>query len=182
MGRKVDVEHLVGTAEIAQRLGVKRPQVVHDWMRRYEDFPEPVAQLSNVRVWSWPDIETWARETGRLSWLSTAAWVVVLHESAGGASPHLTTPNAGLGGQAFGANLAQVVGKVALGVPFVGRSDREHSNEGQQQHEEDHRSTISVRPRSVQDTVRHTTSSVTRGIGSEVMCDVTTPAPGAGSV
>lgn len=62
----MDVEHLVGTAEIAERIGVKRPQVVHDWIRRHPDFPAPVAQLSNVRVWAWPDVEAWARATGRL--------------------------------------------------------------------------------------------------------------------
>jgi hypothetical protein len=60
------VDQLVGTAEIAQRLGVRRPQVVHDWRRRYEDFPAPVARLSQVWVWYWPDVERWARKTGRL--------------------------------------------------------------------------------------------------------------------
>jgi predicted DNA-binding transcriptional regulator AlpA len=67
VGRRVNVDDLVGTAEIAARLGVKRPQVVHDWRRRYKDFPEPVARLSQVHVWSWPDVEAWARKTGRLS-------------------------------------------------------------------------------------------------------------------
>lgn len=65
MGRKVDADHLVGAAEIAARLGVKRPQVVHDWRRRYEDFPEPVAVLRQAMVWSWPDVERWAKRTGR---------------------------------------------------------------------------------------------------------------------
>lgn len=67
MGRRVDSEHLVGAAEIAARLGVKRPQVVHDWRRRHEDFPEPVAHLRQALVWYWPDVERWARATGRLS-------------------------------------------------------------------------------------------------------------------
>lgn len=65
MGRKVDVDSLVGSADIARRLGVKRPQVVHDWLRRYADFPEPVARVSQVRIWYWPDIEVWAQTTGR---------------------------------------------------------------------------------------------------------------------
>ena len=60
------MDQLVGTAEIAQRLGVKRPQVVHDWRRRHADFPAPVAELSSTLVWAWPDIEKWARKTGRL--------------------------------------------------------------------------------------------------------------------
>lgn len=66
MGRHIDVDDLVGAAEIAERCGVKRPQVVHDWRRRYPDFPEPVAQLRQALVWSWPDVERWARATGRL--------------------------------------------------------------------------------------------------------------------
>jgi hypothetical protein len=66
MGRRVDVENLVGAAEIAERLGVKRPQVVHDWRRRYPDFPQPVANLRQALIWNWPDVERWARKTGRL--------------------------------------------------------------------------------------------------------------------
>lgn len=66
MGRRIDVDNLVGAAEIAQRCGVKRPQVVHDWRRRYPDFPEPVAQLRQALVWNWPEVERWAKDTGRL--------------------------------------------------------------------------------------------------------------------
>jgi predicted DNA-binding transcriptional regulator AlpA len=65
--RRIDVDQLVGAAEIAQRLGVKRPQVVHDWRRRHPDFPAPVAELHAALVWAWPDVERWARKTGRLS-------------------------------------------------------------------------------------------------------------------
>ena len=65
------MDNLVGTAEIAKRLGVKRPQVVHDWIRRYKEgsehpFPAPVAHLSKVMVWNWPDVAAWAKKTGRL--------------------------------------------------------------------------------------------------------------------
>ncbi|MEY2464932.1 MAG: hypothetical protein QOH64_3070 [Acidimicrobiaceae bacterium] len=65
MGRRLDVDKLVGTVEIARLLGVKRPQVVHDWMRRHPDFPAPVLELSRVRVWYWPEVERWAARTGR---------------------------------------------------------------------------------------------------------------------
>jgi len=61
------VTQLVGAAEIAERLGLKRPHLVHDWRRRHEDFPIPVAELSMGLVWAWPDVEAWARRTGRLS-------------------------------------------------------------------------------------------------------------------
>ena len=60
-------EDLVGAAEIAQRLGAARASLVHDWKHRYDDFPEPVATLSAGLVWAWPDVEKWARATGRLS-------------------------------------------------------------------------------------------------------------------
>lgn len=62
----MDVDQLVGAAEIAQRMGVARPQVVHDWRRRHADFPAPVATLRQAMVWHWPDVEAWARRTGRL--------------------------------------------------------------------------------------------------------------------
>jgi hypothetical protein len=66
VGRRIDVDQLVGAAEIAERLGVKRPNVVHDWRRRYADFPVPVAALKQALVWNWPDVEKWARKTDRL--------------------------------------------------------------------------------------------------------------------
>lgn len=66
MGRIVDSDELVGTAEIATRLGVGRPQVVHDWRRRHPDFPEPIATLSHFHIWTWPDVAAWAEATGRI--------------------------------------------------------------------------------------------------------------------
>jgi hypothetical protein len=66
MGRKIDIDQLVGAVEIAERLGVARPQVVHDWRRRHPDFPAPIAVISRVGIWYWPDVERWARTTGRL--------------------------------------------------------------------------------------------------------------------
>lgn len=60
------MEDLVGAAEIAERLGATRPQAVHEWRRRYADFPEPIARLRQAMVWSWRDVEKWAREVGRL--------------------------------------------------------------------------------------------------------------------
>jgi hypothetical protein len=59
------VDQLVGAAEIAERMGLALPQTVHDWRRRYADFPEPVAQLKMGYVWNWPDVLAWARATGR---------------------------------------------------------------------------------------------------------------------
>ncbi|MCU1451950.1 MAG: hypothetical protein JWN46_96 [Acidimicrobiales bacterium] len=67
VGRRVDADLLVGTAEIAARLGFTHPRLVHDWRRRYPEFPEPVVRLEAGLVWYWPDISRWARKTGRLN-------------------------------------------------------------------------------------------------------------------
>lgn len=61
------MDNLVGSAEIADRVGVKNPELIHAWRRRHDDFPEPVAKLSIGLVWYWPDVERWARSTGRLA-------------------------------------------------------------------------------------------------------------------
>lgn len=66
MGRRVDIDELVGAAEIAARIGVKRLQVVHDWRRRHAEFPRPVATVSRTLIWYWPDVRHWAVQTGRL--------------------------------------------------------------------------------------------------------------------
>jgi predicted DNA-binding transcriptional regulator AlpA len=65
MGRKVDVDDLVGATEIAQRLGIDR-RSVHQLRRRHADFPAPIARLESAMVWSWPDVQRWAQRTGRL--------------------------------------------------------------------------------------------------------------------
>lgn len=62
---KVDPADLVGAAEIGERLGIRR-QSVHQLRSRHPDFPAPVATLKQAHVWSWPDVEAWARTTGRL--------------------------------------------------------------------------------------------------------------------
>lgn len=70
VGRRIDADHLVGTGEIAARLGAKTPELVLTWRRRYahdsdHPFPEPVAKLQMGFVWNWPDVKRWAKATGR---------------------------------------------------------------------------------------------------------------------
>ena len=67
MGELVDPADLVGAHEIAERLDVSRPQVVHVWRKRYDDFPEPIATLRSALIWDWTEVEAWARSSGRLS-------------------------------------------------------------------------------------------------------------------
>ena len=57
---------LVGAPEIAERLGLARPQVVHNWRYRHADFPVPIVELRQGNVWYWPDIEEWLEATDRL--------------------------------------------------------------------------------------------------------------------
>jgi hypothetical protein len=62
----VDPDQLVTTAEIAERLGLAHSETVHSWRTRHPDFPAPVVDRGRVLLWLWPDVETWARATGRL--------------------------------------------------------------------------------------------------------------------
>ena len=64
--RRYELSDLVGVFEIAERLG-SGTSVVYDWQRRHTDFPQPVLRLRMGTVWFWPDVEDWARETGRLA-------------------------------------------------------------------------------------------------------------------
>jgi uncharacterized linocin/CFP29 family protein len=66
LDRVVRVGDLVGTVEIARRVGVGDHNVVNTWRYRHADFPEPVVTLRHARVWSWVDVEHWAQRTGRL--------------------------------------------------------------------------------------------------------------------
>lgn len=61
------MEQLDGASEIAKRLGVARTQVIHVWRQRHPDFPQPVATLDMGLVFYWPDVERWAKATGRRS-------------------------------------------------------------------------------------------------------------------
>ena len=63
--RTIRVDQLVGTVEIARRLGVRDHNVVNTWRRRHADFPEPLTDGHHGRVWAWPDVEAWALRTGR---------------------------------------------------------------------------------------------------------------------
>jgi hypothetical protein len=65
VARKVEVDELVGVTEIAERSGLSSPRRVHEWRGRYPDFPEPVARLAAGHVFAWPDVEKWAKATGR---------------------------------------------------------------------------------------------------------------------
>jgi hypothetical protein len=64
--RCVRVSDLVGASDIAERLDLAQTQTVHTLRNRHADFPKPIAQLKTAYIWAWPDVEAWARRTGRL--------------------------------------------------------------------------------------------------------------------
>ena len=64
---RLDAEHLVGSGEIAERLGLSQVQAVHQWRKSDPTFPEPVAVLGartgrRTYVWYWPEVEAWVRQ------------------------------------------------------------------------------------------------------------------------
>ena len=59
--RRVD---LVGAQEIADLLGVSRQRVYQ--LANLPDFPRPVADLAQGRVWLRADVVAWAKGKGRL--------------------------------------------------------------------------------------------------------------------
>lgn len=54
----------VGISEIATRLNVKR-ETVDIWRFRHL-LPEPSWTVGGRPAWNWPDVETWAKQSGRL--------------------------------------------------------------------------------------------------------------------
>lgn len=46
--------------------GITEPRTIHAWARRHDDFPKPLGVLKSAMLWHWPDVEKWARKTGRL--------------------------------------------------------------------------------------------------------------------
>ena len=57
----VNTEDLIGAAEVARILGLSHYNSVSTYLRRYDDFPKPVVDLteSRIRLWLRQDIEHW---------------------------------------------------------------------------------------------------------------------------
>lgn len=66
MPRKPQVD-IVGTKEIAKRLGVNEATVRHWRSNRPElEFPDPDWTVSGNPAWWWPTVKKWAKARGRL--------------------------------------------------------------------------------------------------------------------
>jgi hypothetical protein len=61
---EVNLDELVTSADIGRRLGLSK-QRAHQ-LAAMPAFPDPVGQVGRSAVWRWPDVEVWARATGRI--------------------------------------------------------------------------------------------------------------------
>jgi len=62
VGAKVDLNDLIGVAEVQAILRLSYPSNVTTYLKRYSDVPKPVVDLSNsrVRLWRRQDIIRWS--------------------------------------------------------------------------------------------------------------------------
>lgn len=67
MAPTVRTEDLIDARGIADLLGLTHPNSVSTYQRRYPDMPRPVIDLGpgRPRLWLRPEIQRWARRTGR---------------------------------------------------------------------------------------------------------------------
>jgi glutathione-regulated potassium-efflux system ancillary protein KefG len=63
MGRRVDVDQLIDSQEVARIIGLAFHQGVSLYQARYPDMPRPLIDLGPKRskLWLRQDIEKWAR-------------------------------------------------------------------------------------------------------------------------
>ena len=61
MGRRVDVDDLINSAEVADLVGLTHINSVSTYLRRYPDFPRPVVDKSDgqIRLWLREEVGTW---------------------------------------------------------------------------------------------------------------------------
>ena len=61
MSPKVNTEDIIGAAEVAEILGLRHHNSVSTYLRRYDDFPRPVVDLSRsrIRLWLKQDVIEW---------------------------------------------------------------------------------------------------------------------------
>lgn len=59
MARLIDPADLRDANQVAGMLGLARPQGVHEYRRRYDDFPDPIYEGGKVVLWVKQDIEAW---------------------------------------------------------------------------------------------------------------------------
>jgi predicted DNA-binding transcriptional regulator AlpA len=63
MGRKIDLDDLLETADVAEILELGSATSVATYERRYRDFPAPVwaSRGGRCKLWLRADVEAWAK-------------------------------------------------------------------------------------------------------------------------
>jgi predicted DNA-binding transcriptional regulator AlpA len=61
VGRKVDVDDLIDTQEVAKILGLAHRNTVSEYQAKYGDMPKPVVDLGRgrSRLWLRGEVERW---------------------------------------------------------------------------------------------------------------------------
>ncbi|MDF1595128.1 MAG: hypothetical protein P1T08_03350 [Acidimicrobiia bacterium] len=64
MAPDVNTSDLIGSAEVAEIIGLSHTTSVTTYLKRYPDFPRPVVDLSKsrVRLWRRQDIVEWCKQ------------------------------------------------------------------------------------------------------------------------
>ena len=67
MAPRVNSEDLIDSQVVADILGLSQRNTVTSYLKRYPDMPKPVVELGagRVRLWLRPEVEAWAKKTGR---------------------------------------------------------------------------------------------------------------------
>jgi len=68
MTPRVRTEDLIDAQSVADLLGLSHRNTVSSYQKRYPEMPRPVIDLGRgrPRLWLRPEMEAWARVTGRL--------------------------------------------------------------------------------------------------------------------
>ena len=63
MGRRIDVDDLIDAADVAELLGLSRPNSVYVYLDRYDDMPRPVVDRGprRAKLWLRSEIAVWQR-------------------------------------------------------------------------------------------------------------------------
>jgi len=61
MGRNVDLDDIIDVGQVAELLHLSHKNSVTTYMRRYDDFPEPVLEFAEgkCRAWLRQEIKAW---------------------------------------------------------------------------------------------------------------------------
>jgi hypothetical protein len=60
----VELNELITGGELARRLGISR-QRMHQLREFDPAFPPALGKVGHAFVWRWPDVQAWAKRTGR---------------------------------------------------------------------------------------------------------------------